>query len=137
MDEYCIWFPLNDTALSNSMKMTQETINIAKPLQNRQFAQTPYGYMGQIWHATVGQWSVLTGLMSSESEYCVANAGQKTAEISQFRPSFHNFIWTHLLSHLLGTKKNNFGHMLTFGGGGCCTQPPLPIRAKFGMLEIE
>jgi len=36
----------------------------------------------------VGQWSMLIGLISSGSVYCVAHVGQKTAKISQFRPNF-------------------------------------------------
>jgi len=65
------------------------TISIAQPLQNRQHAQATY--LGQIWHATVGQWYMLTGLMSSGSVHCVADAGKKTADILQFQQNCH--IW--------------------------------------------
>ena len=34
------------------------TINIAELLQNWQHVQTPY--LDQIWHVTVGEWSILT-----------------------------------------------------------------------------
>jgi len=44
-----------------------------------------------------------------------------------------NFIWIRLLCHLPRTKKNNFGQNLSFGVS--YTQPPLPIMAKFGVLE--
>ena len=53
-----------------------KTVSIAELLQNRQHVQTPY--LGQIWHATVDQWSTFTGLISSGLMYC------KTAEILQF-----------------------------------------------------
>jgi len=36
-----------------------ETVSIADPLQIQQHVQAPY--LGQIWNATVGQWSMLTG----------------------------------------------------------------------------
>jgi len=45
--------------INNYLKL--ETISIAKPMQNRQHAQAPY--VGQIWHATGGQWSMLTRLI--------------------------------------------------------------------------
>jgi len=75
------------------------TVSIAELLQNRQHAQTPY--LDQICHATVDQWSMLTGLISSGSVYCVTHAG-KMPKCSQFLPNFH--IW------------------------GSCVHPPLPTR---------
>jgi len=60
----------------------------AEPLQNRQHAQTPYVYLDQIWHAVVGQWSMLTGLMLSGSVYCVVDAGQKTQKYRNFEQIF-------------------------------------------------
>jgi len=44
--------------------------------------------MGQMWHAIVGWWSMLTGLMSSGSIYCVAGVGQKSQNIAN-GPYFH------------------------------------------------
>ena len=38
------------------------------------------------------------------------------------------------LCRLPVAKKHNFGQILTFWGLGSCTDPPLPIRAKFGVL---
>ena len=60
---------------------------------------------GQIWQQIVDQWSVLIHQISFKSVYCVIFQGQK----------------------------RNFGQILTFGGS--CIQPPLLIRAKFGVLE--
>jgi len=81
---------------------------------------------------------MLTGLNSSGSVYCVAYAGQKTAEILQFRPNFHNLgrgYYAHALywarpnlatdstltsqisfesiyCHLPGSKNHNFDQIL-------------------------
>jgi len=60
---------------------------------------------GQIWQQTVDPQSTLTRQISFESVYCV---------------TFHE-------------QKNNFGQNLSFGVS--YTQPPLPIMAKFGVLE--
>jgi len=46
-----------------------ETVSIAEPLQNWQHVPTPY--LGQIWHATAGQWSVLTGLIFHQDQCTV------------------------------------------------------------------
>jgi len=108
-------------------KKELETISIAELLQNRQHVQTPY--LDQIWHATVGQWSMLTGLISSVSlmrENC-----QNSAILANFflqfwellgpsslliqakfgtgsKPIFYiytpNFTWIRLLCHLPGSK---------------------------------
>jgi len=48
-----------------------ETISIAEPLQNRQHVLTPY--LGQIWHATVGQWCMLTGVSEWVSSFLTAH----------------------------------------------------------------
>jgi len=81
-----------------------ETVSIiAKLLQNRQHAQTHN--LGQIWLATVGQWSMLTGLISSGSVYCVASAGKKPL-------NYHNF------------------HIFLREVGSFCPSP-LPIQGKF------
>jgi len=64
-------------------------------------------YLRWIRHGTVGQWSMLSGLISSGSVYCVARAGQKNVKISQFRPTFH-ILWRILWpSHY--TIQANFG----------------------------
>ena len=81
-----------------------ETVSIAELLQNRQHAHTPY--LGQIRHVTLGQWSMLRGLIL----YCVAHAGQETAEMLQFRSDFYIYF---------------------FWEGSFCAHRPLPIQAKF------
>jgi len=63
-----------------------ETVSMSEPLQNRHHVQTPY--LDQIWHATVGQWSTLTGLISSGSVYCVANEEKKLPKCRNFDPVF-------------------------------------------------
>ena len=88
-------FLMKYTCIVNGKKklnMKLETVSIAEPMQNRQHAQTPSTYLDQIWHATVGQceWSMLTGLMSSGSMFCVADARQKCRN-EQFRPNFLHF----------------------------------------------
>jgi len=42
-----------------------ETINRRAAAKPAAYTLTPY--LGQIWHATVGQWSMLTSLISSGS----------------------------------------------------------------------
>ena len=77
--------------------------------------QTPY--LDYIWHTTVGQWSMLTGLISSVSVYCVTNGGQKTAEMLQCR------------NVTISTK------FFTFGG--CCAHPRLPIRIQIWQETVN
>jgi len=55
--------------------ITSLTISITELLQNWQHTQTPY--LGQIWHVTVGQWSMFTDLISSGLVYYVADVKQK------------------------------------------------------------
>jgi len=101
---------------------------------------------------TVGQLSMLTGLISSELVYSVPMRGKKTVTKLQFWPNFHifggscthphycsgpnfagnsrptvyaympNFIWNRLMCHLPGTKKQ-FRANLHFGA-------PVPSRVQ-------
>jgi len=160
--------PVNSSVILNlwpmiliiELHLYTKTISIAEPLQNWQHAQSPY--LGQIWHATVGQWSMLIDLLASGSVYCVAHVGQKTAEMSQFRPIFSHYggscahrclpirgqIWQEIVdpwSTLTCQISSESVYCGTFQGRktaifgkfwhveGCCTHPPLPMRAKFGM----
>ena len=60
-----------------------ESASIAKPLQNWQHAQTPWAYLGEIWHAILGQWSLFTGLC--HLDWCTVSPMQgKSIEMSQF-----------------------------------------------------
>jgi len=88
-------------------KIRLENVSISEPLQNRQHAQTPY--LGQIWHASVGQWSMLTGLISCGSVYCLARAGK----------NYRNVTISTIFSHFLGSY----------------VRPPLSVRAKFGSKQ--
>ena len=78
------------TKTRNTLQL--ETVSIAEQLQNRQHAQTPY--LGQIWHATVGQRFMLTGLFSSWSVYCVAQVGKRCRNVA------------------ISTKLSHFGRLL-------------------------
>jgi len=98
---------------------------------------------------------MLTGLISSGLVYCVANVGQKTDRISQFWPNFHilwgflcpspfndagqiwqdtvdmsNFICIYLIC-----RDEKLQFLANVDIWGLMYLAPLPMRAKFGMLE--
>jgi len=63
-------------------------------------------YLSRIWHATVGQWYMLTGLIPSGSVYIVS-----------------------LMRDKKPLKYCNFDQNFTFWGDSCA-HPPLPIRSN-------
>ena len=124
--------------------------------------QPPFTNEGQIWCAEADRTSILTCQiwnfiwMSSLCRLPVAEnhnfghiltfGGSCTDPLLPMRAKFGilkqnernvytytlNFIWIYSLSRLPVAQNHNFGHILTFGGS--CTDPLLPMRAKFGML---
>jgi len=100
------------TSANNWQNCQLETVSTAKPLQNRQHARTPY--LGQIWHAPQWDSGICLQAYTSGLVYCMAP-------------------WGRLFCHLPWTKKTQFRANFEFGCS--CTQHPLLIKAKFGMLE--